>query len=78
MILSQKIYGRIKGRLAYNGKPTYNWILREEETNPTAITESILLTYVVDAHKDRGVMSLDVPNAYIQAEIPNKKKEKIE
>ena len=70
MILSQKKTGVVRGRLAYNGRPTRNWISREEASSPTASTEGIFLTATVDAHEKRDVMTLDVPNAYIQAAVP--------
>ena len=63
MILSQKKTGVVRGRLAYNGRPTRNWISREEASSPTASTEGTFLTSTVDAHEKRDVMTLDVPNA---------------
>ena len=51
MILSEKSDGSIKGRLAYNGKPTRTWISREEASSPTAATESIFLTSAIDAYE---------------------------
>ena len=38
--------------------------------SPTASLESILLTAVIDAHEERDVMTCDIPNAFIQAEMP--------
>ena len=49
MFLSQKTSGEIKGRLAYNGKPTRQWVDKEEKNSPTAFTESILLLAGIDA-----------------------------
>ena len=43
MILSQKKSGVVRGRLAYNGRPTRNWISREDASRPTASTEGIFL-----------------------------------
>ena len=70
MLLTQKSTGIPKGRLAYNRKKTREWISREDKSSPTVHTESLMLTCAVDAHEGRDVMSLDVPNAYIQAELP--------
>ena len=36
MILQQKKDGSIKGRYAYNGKPTRSWASREDKSSPTA------------------------------------------
>ena len=60
----------IKGRLAYNGKPTHDWISREDKSSPNAQTESILLPVGIDAMECRDIMTLDIPNAFIQAHVP--------
>ena len=59
-----------KGRLVYNGKNTREWISREDKSSPTVLTESLMLTCTVDAAEGQDVMSLDIPNAYIQALVP--------
>jgi hypothetical protein len=76
MFLTEKRDGTIKGRLVYNGKPTREWLSREDSASPTAAQESIMLTAVIDAYEGRDVMTADVPNAFIQThmkEDPNKK-----
>ena len=73
MLLTEKRNGDIKGRAVYNGKPTREWLTQEDTTSPTASTEGVFATAVIDAHEKRDVMSLDVPNAFIQAEIPKDK-----
>ena len=70
MLLSEKRDGTVKGRLVYNRKYTREWISREDSASPTVSTESILLTCCIDAHEGRDTMSADIPNAYIQTEIP--------
>ena len=37
------------------------------------MTESLFLTVAVDAYERRDIMSLDIPNAYIQAGVPRQK-----
>jgi hypothetical protein len=71
MFLAEKRDKTIKGRMVYNGKPTREWLSREDSTSPTAALESIMLTAIVDAKEDRDVMTADIPNAFIQAELPN-------
>jgi len=56
--------------MVYNGKPTRKWILREDSSSPTAALESVLLTAVIEAKEERDVMCADLPNAFIQAEMP--------
>jgi hypothetical protein len=70
MFLNEKRDGTVKGRLVYNGKPTREWLNREDSASPTAALESIQLTAVIDAAEGRDVMSNDVPNAFIQAHMP--------
>ena len=62
----------MKGRLAFNGAPTRNWITSEDKSSPTVLNESLKLTCAVDAYENRDVMSMDVPNAYLHATLPQK------
>mgnify|MGYP002176679840 FL=1 len=70
MFLAEKRDGTVKGRMVYNGKPTREWLSREDSASPTASLESIILTSVIDANEHRDVMTCDIPNAFIQAEMP--------
>ena len=70
MLLTEKRDGTKKGRLVYNGKPTRQWLSREDASSPTATLESIMITAVIDAHEKRDVMCNDIPNAFIQAPMP--------
>ena len=72
MFVTEKRSGEMKGRLAYNGKPTRAWVGHEEKSSPTAATESILLTIAIDALQKRDIISIDIPNAFIQAKNPRK------
>jgi hypothetical protein len=57
-------------RMVYNGKPTREWLSREDSASPTAALKSIMLTAVIDAHEERSVMMCNIPNAFIQALMP--------
>ena len=70
LFLTEKRDKSVKGRMVFNGKPTREWMSREDSASPTASNEGIALTAVVDVKDERDVMSLDIPNAFIQAEIP--------
>ncbi len=70
LFLCEKRDGKIKGRMVYNGKPTRKWLSRDETASPTVALESTFLTGIIDAKEGRDVMTNDVPNAFIQAEIP--------
>jgi hypothetical protein len=56
--------------MVYNGKPTREWLSREDSARSTAALKSIMLTAVIDAHEERDVMMCDIPNAFIQALMP--------
>ena len=71
MFLTEKRDKSVKGRMVYNGKPTRDWLTREDSASPTAALEGIMLTAVIDAHEGRDVMCADIPNAFIQAEMPD-------
>ena len=71
MFLTEKRDKSVKGRMVYNGKPTREWLTREDSASPTAALESIMLSAVIDAHEGRDVMCADKPNAFIQAEMPD-------
>ena len=70
--LTEKRDGEIKGRVVYNGKPTREYLGREDSSSPTASLESILLTGMIDEHEGLDVMTTDIPNAFIQAPMPEK------
>ena len=70
MFLTEKRDKSVKGRMVYNGKPTREWLTREDSASPTAALESIMLTAVIDTHEGRDIMCTDIPNAFIQ-EMPD-------
>jgi hypothetical protein len=73
MLLGEKRDGTIKGRMVYNGKPTGECLSREDSASPTAALESIMVTAVIDAHEGRVVMTCNIPNAFIEALMPEVK-----
>ena len=73
MFLTEKPDGTIKGRLVYNGKPTREWMSKEDTASPTASIEAVFITGVIDAKEGRDTMSCDVPNAFVQVDMPDPK-----
>ena len=71
LFLTEKRDGTVKGRAVYNGKPPRDWLSKEEANSPTAALESVMLTATIDAHEGRDVMVMDIPNAFIQARMPD-------
>ena len=69
MFLKKKQVKSIKGRMVFNGKPTREWLSREDSASPMAALESNLLTALTDATEPCNVMMCIIPNAFIQAEI---------
>ena len=51
MLLTEKRDKSVKGRMVYNGKPTREWLTREDSASPMAALESIMLTAVIDTHE---------------------------
>ena len=70
MFLTEKRDGTIKGRQVYNGKPTRQWLTRQDSASPTACLESLMILAVIDCNEGRHVEVYDVPNAFIQTPLP--------
>ena len=73
MFLTEKRDKSVKARLVFNGKPTRDWISKEDSASPTAANESVMITAAIDAYEHRDIMSADVPNAFVQTEMPERK-----
>ena len=70
IFLAEKQDGRIKARTCANGSTQRDYIPREDAASPTASTEAVLLTGVIGAKQQRDVLTLDIPNAFVQTTIP--------
>jgi hypothetical protein len=70
IFLNEKRDETVKARMCANGSSQRAYIAREDVSSPTAASESIITTGVVDAKQKRDVMTLDVPNAFVQTPIP--------
>jgi len=76
MLLAEKDFTKeVKGRMVFRGDGTREWLSREDTASPTASLEGIELTITVDAYERRDIMSMDVPNAFIQTLMPEPDKE---
>ena len=73
LFLCEKRDRTIKGRMVYNSKPMREWLTRDKTASPTVSLETTFLTAIIDAKENRDVMTCDVPNAFIQAPIPQDK-----
>ena len=69
MFLKRKQCGKIKGRGCADGRKQRVYIAKEDSTAPTVSTEAVFLTPMIDALENRDVAVLDVPGAFMQADI---------
>ena len=74
MLLTEKRDGSVKGRCVYNGKPTREWLSKDDAASPTVATESLMITATIDATEERDVMTAVVPNAFILTKMPELEK----
>jgi hypothetical protein len=69
IFLTDKRDETVKARVCANGSTQRAYISREEASSPTAASEAIITTGVIDAKQKKDVMTLDIPNAFVQTEI---------
>ena len=69
MFLKRKRCGKIKGHGCADGWKQRAYIAKEDSMAPTVSTEAVFLTAVIDALENRDVTVLDVPRAFMQADI---------
>ena len=77
IFLTEKRDGRIKARTCANGSTQRIYTNKEDTASPTAMTESILLTATIEAKENRDIMTVDIPNAFVQTDIDQNTKERI-
>lgn len=51
MFLTEKRDKSAKGRMVHNGKPTREWLTREDLASLTAALESIMITAIINTHE---------------------------
>jgi hypothetical protein len=69
MYLKQKRCGRIKARGCADGRKQRIYKTRDETSSPTVSTEAVFLTSMIDAFEHRSVVTLDIPGAFLHADI---------
>jgi hypothetical protein len=69
MFLKQKRCGKIKARGCADGQKQRAYTMKEEASAPTVAIESLLLTCVIDATEERDVATVDIPGAFMQADM---------
>jgi hypothetical protein len=69
MFLKRKRCGKIKARGCADGRKQRAYISREDAQSPTVDTSSIFITCLIDAIERREVAIVDVPGAFMQADM---------
>ena len=61
---------KIKGRMVADGRKqrSYEGYEKSDGSSPTARTDSVIMTGVIDAYEHRDVAIIDVQNAFLQSE----------
>ena len=68
-LIKEKRCGKIKGRTCADGRPQRSLYQKSETSSPTASSDAIMLTLLVDAMEGRDVATADVAGAYLNAEM---------
>ncbi len=69
MFLKQKRNGTIKGRGCADGRKQRPYTAKEDASSSTVTIESVMLSCVIDAKKGRDVATVDIPGAFMQADM---------
>jgi hypothetical protein len=69
MFLTKKRCGRIKARGCADGRKQRETTTKEEASAPTVAIESVMLSATIDAMEERDVATVDIPGAFMQADI---------
>ena len=72
--ISEKRTGDVKGRSCADGRTQRESTTREESASPTVSQDAVMITAAIDALEGRDVMTGDIPNAFIQTDLPQGKK----
>ena len=70
-LIKEKSNGEIKDHCCADGRVQRQFISKEEAASPTAATESVLMTGVIEVKENRKVITFDIPNAFIQTYLEN-------
>ena len=69
ILLNEKRDKTIKSRMCVNGSTQRAYISREQSTSLTAVLEAIITRGVIGVKQKIDVMTLDIPNLFVQTEI---------
>ena len=69
MFLKKKRCGRIKGRGCADGRKQREYTSKEDASSPTVSIEALMLSCVIDAKEGRDTATVDIPGAFMQADM---------
>ena len=69
ILLSKKRSGKIKDRGCADGRKQRFYLSKEDTSSPPVATESLMLSYEIDTCEGRGVGNIDIPCAFMQANM---------
>ena len=69
MFLKHKRDGKLHGRTCADGSTQRGKYEKEDAASPTVAVESVIITSVVDAKEGRDVAIVDIPSAYLHADM---------
>jgi hypothetical protein len=69
MFLKKKRNGIIKGRGCADGRKQRMYTAKEDASSPTVAIEAVMLSCVIDALECRHVATVDIPGAFMQADM---------
>ena len=78
MFLKQKRNGIIKGRGCTDGRKQRAHTTKEEASSPTVAIESVMISCTIDAKENRDVAIVDIPGAFMQADMEDEVYMKLE
>ncbi len=69
IFVEKKQDGKIKARKVVGGNKQQDYITKKDVSSPTVSAEAVMLTCVIDALKDRDIVVIYIPNAFVQTVI---------
>jgi hypothetical protein len=69
MFLQEKWDGTIKGRACANGRKQHDTVVPGAAIPPAVSLEAVLITATIDAYEERDVAIVDVPGAFLSADM---------
>ena len=69
MFLKKKRNGKIKGRGCADGRKQRAYTKKEDASTPTVAIKLVLLSCIIDAEEGRDVATVDIPGAFLQADM---------